>query len=64
MKNLGIRSLALLMAAGDVVRTLRSRALDTSLKPGERIVIHFSYLLKSGDYSARTDLTTDQVPPH
>lgn len=53
------RLVHLVSVSGDVVRTLRSRALDTALRPGEKIVIHFSYLLKSGDYSARTDLTTD-----
>lgn len=42
----------------DEIKTLRSRPLDAVLRPGERIVARFSYMLKTGDYSARTDLVT------
>ncbi|HEV3472785.1 MAG TPA: hypothetical protein VG408_06210 [Actinomycetota bacterium] len=41
--------------SGELIRRLRSRALDLVLSPGEQIRTRFSYLLPSGRYSARTD---------
>lgn len=39
-----------------VEKTLRSRILDRLLRPGEKIIVFFSYMLRTGDYAVRTDM--------
>lgn len=40
---------------GAVVKRLETEVFHVVLKPGERVVGRFTYVLETGDYSARTD---------
>jgi hypothetical protein len=40
---------------GEVVKRLETEIFHVVLKPGERVVGRFTYVLETGDYSARTD---------
>ncbi len=44
---------------GDVVKALRTRKFRIELGPGDKIVAKYSYGLRTGEYSTRTDYVTE-----
>ena len=48
-----------IMVDGDVIRTSKSRPLERTLRPGEKVRARFDLRLPSGDYEGRTDYSAD-----
>lgn len=55
----GGRLLHRVFTSGQEIKTFRSRPIETRLRPGEKVAVRFSYMLRTGDYSLRTDLVTE-----
>lgn len=45
--------------SGVEIKTFRSRPIDARLRPGEKVAVRFSYMLRTGGYSLRSDLVTE-----
>ena len=55
----GARLLHRVFESSREIKTFRSRPIETRLRPGEKVAVRFLYMLRSGDYSLRTDLVTE-----